>query len=165
MLVQVWQLLVVVDMALYREQNSSGKNRFLGFLFPVQDMSKVCMHLCVHFHSVQISDTEISVPCCSTHIALRYGEVQILILVWFMGFLLLHSLSFCELVGFLGFLLLHTLSFCESVGFLGFLLLHTLSFCELVGFLGFLGFLLLHTLSFCELVGFLGFLLLHTLSF
>ena len=37
------------------------------------------------------------------HIALRYGEVQISILVWFMGFLLLHSLSFCELVGFLGF--------------------------------------------------------------
>ena len=34
-------------------------------------------------------------------------------------------------MGFLGFLLLHTLSFCELVGFLGFLLLHTLSFCEL----------------------------------
>ena len=27
------------------------------------------------------------------------------------GFLLLHTLSFCELMGFLGFLLLHTLSF------------------------------------------------------
>ena len=46
-----------IDMALYREQNSSDKNRFLGFLgflFPVQDMRKVCMHLCVHFHSAQI---------------------------------------------------------------------------------------------------------------
>ena len=46
-------------------------------------------------------------------------------------------------LGFLGFLLLHTLSFCELVrflGFLGFLLLHTLSFLELVGFWGFWGF-------------------------
>ena len=70
-----------LDMTRYREQNSSGKNRFFGFLFLVQDMSKVCMHLCVHFHSAQILDTEISVPCCSAHIALRYGEVQISILV------------------------------------------------------------------------------------
>ena len=130
-----------VDMALYREQNSSGKNRFLGFLgflFPVQDMSKVCMHLCTHFHSAQISDTEISVPCCSAHIALRYGEVQISILVWFMGFLLLHSLSFCELVGFLGFLLLHTLSFW---GFCCFKLCRSASRW---GFWGFYCFILYH---------------------
>ena len=108
-------------MALYREQNSSSKNRFLGFLgflFPVQDMSKVCMHLCMHFHSAQISDTEISVPCCSAHIALRYGDVQISILVWFMGFLLVcRSASWW---GFWGFWVFCCFILCRSASWLGF---------------------------------------------
>ena len=47
----------------------------------------------------------------------------------FLGFLLLHIyFVVLRIDWFLGFLLIHTLSFCELVGFLGFLLLHTLSF-------------------------------------
>ena len=59
---------------------------------------------------------------------------------WVFGFF---AAFYFVVLRIVGFLLLHTVSFCELVGFwgfLGFLLLHTLSFCELVGFFFFFGF-------------------------
>ena len=62
-----------------------------------------------------------------------------------MGFLLLHSLSFCELMGFLGFLGFFAASYFVVQRVDGFF---AASYFIILRIGGFLGFLLLHTLSF-----------------